>query len=92
MKKLNQVEIVENMSLLDNEWVHEDDCITREYIFDDFITAFGFMTSVAILAEKSDHHPDWQNSYNKVTISLSTHDAGGLTARDFDLASKLDLL
>jgi 4a-hydroxytetrahydrobiopterin dehydratase len=92
MKKLNQVEIVENMSLLDNEWVHEDDCITREYIFDDFITAFGFMTSVAILAEKSDHHPDWQNSYNRVIISLSTHDSGGLTAKDFDLASKLDLL
>jgi 4a-hydroxytetrahydrobiopterin dehydratase len=92
MKKLNQVEIVENMSLLDNEWANEDDCITREYIFDDFITAFGFMTLVAILAEKSDHHPDWQNSYNRVTISLSTHDSGGLTAKDFDLASKLDLL
>lgn len=92
MKKLDQNEIAENMSTLENEWVHEDDCITREYVFDDFITAFGFMTSVAILAEKMDHHPNWQNVYNRVNISLSTHDAGGLTARDFDMASQLDML
>lgn len=92
MKKLNQAEIAENLNTLDNEWVHEGDSITREYVFDDFITAFGFMTSVAILAEKADHHPNWQNVYNKVSISLSTHDAGGLTLRDFDLAEQIENL
>jgi 4a-hydroxytetrahydrobiopterin dehydratase len=92
MKKMDQNKIAKNMSLLDSEWVHEDDCITREYVFDDFITAFGFMTSVAILSEKLGHHPNWQNVYNKVIISLSTHDAGGITERDFELASQLDML
>jgi len=92
MKKLNQAEIAENLNILDNAWVHEGEFITREYEFDDFITAFGFMTSVAILAEKADHHPNWQNVYNKVSISLSTHDAGGLTQKDFDLAEQIENL
>ena len=55
----------------------------------DFSAAFGFMTRVAIAAEKMDHHPDWSNSWNKVTVDLSTHSAGGLTKNDFELAGKI---
>jgi 4a-hydroxytetrahydrobiopterin dehydratase len=66
--------------------------ITREFGFKDFSEAFGFMTRVALLAQSAGHHPDWSNSYNKVTISLSTHDAGGLSHNDTDLAAKIDRL
>ena len=59
-------------------------------MFDDFVRAFGFMTSVAIVAEKANHHPNWENVYNRVKIALSTHDSGGLTQKDFDLAAKID--
>lgn len=62
----------------------------RVWRFDDFSSAFAFMTRVALLAEKADHHPDWSNGYGRVTIDLSTHDAGGLTALDFDLAEAID--
>ena len=61
-----------------------------EIIFKDFVEAFSFMTAVAIIAEKSDHHPNWQNTYNKVNIALSTHDADGLTNKDFLLAKGID--
>jgi len=90
MEKLSQNEIIESLEDLDSAWTLNDDFISREFIFDDFITAFGFMTSVALLAEKVDHHPNWENVYNKVKISLSTHEAGGLTEQDFDLAINID--
>jgi 4a-hydroxytetrahydrobiopterin dehydratase len=61
----------------------------RMFEFNDFTQAFGFMTRVALAAEKMDHHPDWFNSWNKVTVDLSTHSAGGLTRNDFDLAEKI---
>jgi 4a-hydroxytetrahydrobiopterin dehydratase len=64
--------------------------IERTFRFADFVAAFGFMTRVAILAEKADHHPEWSNVYNRVTIRLTTHDAGGLSARDADLAAAID--
>jgi 4a-hydroxytetrahydrobiopterin dehydratase len=64
--------------------------IKRELKFADFNAAFGFMTRVAIEAEKRDHHPEWFNVYNRVEITLTTHDAGGLTERDLDLASFID--
>lgn len=64
--------------------------IVREFGFGGFVDAFGFMTRVALLAEKADHHPDWSNSYNKVTIALSTHSAGGLTPKDVALAKAID--
>ena len=64
--------------------------IRREFTFSDFAAAFGFMTHVAILAEKEDHHPEWSNVYNRVNILLTTHDAGGLSHRDIDLAGKID--
>lgn len=66
--------------------------IRREFKFANFIEAFGFMGRVALLAEKAGHHPDWSNVYNRVTISLSTHDAGGLTEKDIALARAIDRL
>jgi 4a-hydroxytetrahydrobiopterin dehydratase len=66
--------------------VKDRDAIHKRFSFADFNTAFAFMTRVAIQAEKSDHHPEWFNVYNRVDITLSTHDANGLTRRDIDLA------
>jgi 4a-hydroxytetrahydrobiopterin dehydratase len=68
------------------------DAIARSFAFKDFVDAFGFMTRVAFLAEKADHHPHWHNVWNKVEIVLTTDDAGGLSARDVALAKKIDEL
>ena len=74
------------------EWTHEPtrDAITRRFKFDDFAQAFGFMASVAIIAEKMDHHPEWSNVYNRVDILLTTHDADGLSERDVALAEAIE--
>ena len=64
--------------------------IRRTLTFTDFAEAFGFMARVAIIAEKADHHPEWFNVYNRVEILLTTHDAGGLSQRDIDLAKAID--
>lgn len=74
------------------KWTYQTDSICRTFEFNDFIDAFAFMTKVAILAEKMNHHPDWSNVYNKVEIHLNTHDAHGLTEKDFSLAQKIDNL
>jgi 4a-hydroxytetrahydrobiopterin dehydratase len=66
------------------------DAITRKFEFKDFNAAFGFMARAALLAEKMDHHPEWFNVYNKVEVTLSTHDAGGVTQKDIDLATAMD--
>ena len=66
--------------------------MSRQFTFPDFRAAFGFMAQVALLAEKQDHHPEWANVYNRVDITLITHDAGGLTQRDFRLAKAIDLI
>ena len=68
----------------------EPDHITRSFSFNNFVEAFGFMSSTALVAEKMEHHPDWSNVYNMVKISLFTHDVGGLTDKDFNLASRID--
>jgi 4a-hydroxytetrahydrobiopterin dehydratase len=68
------------------------DAITKTYTFSNFIEAFGFMTRAAIWAEKWDHHPEWTNIYKTVEVTLTTHDAGGLSARDVKLGEKLDTL
>jgi 4a-hydroxytetrahydrobiopterin dehydratase len=68
------------------------DAISRDFKFKDFSEAFGFMARVALLAQAADHHPDWSNTYSKVSITLSTHSAGGLTARDVALAEAIDKL
>ena len=64
--------------------------ISRRFAFADFNAAFGFMTRVALAAEKADHHPEWSNVWNRVEIRLTTHDAGGLTEKDFALAAFID--
>ncbi len=68
------------------------DAIARTFTFGDFNAAFGFMTRVALLAEKQDHHPEWFNVWNRVDITLSTHDAGGLSQRDVALAEAINAL
>jgi 4a-hydroxytetrahydrobiopterin dehydratase len=73
-------------------WVYDGEAqgIRRSFTFTDFAEAFAFMTRVAILAEKADHHPEWSNVYNRVEILLTTHDAGGLSDRDISLAKAID--
>jgi 4a-hydroxytetrahydrobiopterin dehydratase len=66
------------------------DAITKKFEFENFNEAFGFMTRVALLADKMDHHPEWFNVYSKVDVTLATHDASGVTQKDIDLASAMD--
>ncbi|WP_126172046.1 4a-hydroxytetrahydrobiopterin dehydratase [Altericroceibacterium xinjiangense] len=77
-----------------SDWTLRDDglAIEREFRFRDFSEAFGFMTRVALLAEQHDHHPEWSNVYNRVEITLTTHDAGGLSQRDVKMAQAIDAL
>ena len=74
------------------EWRLEDGKLRREFKFPDFVAAFGFMTQVAIAAEAINHHPEWFNVYNRVRVDLTTHDAGGLTALDVQLARRMDAI
>jgi 4a-hydroxytetrahydrobiopterin dehydratase len=92
MSKFNQQEIDQKLNTLHQDWIQEGEFIKRDFVFKNFVQAFGFMTSVAIEADNADHHPDWRNVYNKVYISLSSHDVGGITDKDFDLAIKIDKL
>jgi 4a-hydroxytetrahydrobiopterin dehydratase len=80
--------------LLAHGWTLRPDgkAISRGLAFKDFGQAFGFMTAVALAAERLDHHPDWSNSYNRVDISLSSHDVGGLTGRDIRLGRQINAL
>ena len=71
-------------------WTIYNKTIKKEFKFDNFIDAFGFMSKVALLSEKLDHHPNWQNTYNKVIIELTTHDKGGITTNDIKLAESID--
>jgi 4a-hydroxytetrahydrobiopterin dehydratase len=75
------------------EWKHENNRLKKTFSFKDFKEAFGFMTQVALIAEKMDHHPSWTNTYNKVSFELSTHDAGdNVTDKDRKLAEQIDKL
>jgi len=76
------------------EWSLRDDnlAIVRQFRFRDFSEAFAFMTRVALIAEKADHHPEWSNVYNRVEITLTTHDAGGLSQRDIAMAVAIGAL
>jgi len=92
--KLTQIERNDELlSLLNNDWKIDDnrDAISKKFKFKSFIQAFSWMTSVAIIAEKMDHHPEWANVYNTVEVTLTTHSAGGLTKLDLALAGKMDL-
>ena len=92
--KLTQIERNDELlSLLNNDWKIDDnrDAISKKFKFKSFIQAFSWMTSVAIIAEKMDHHPEWANVYSTVEVTLTTHSAGGLTKLDLALARKMDL-
>lgn len=91
MEKLTQEEIETRMASL-NGWTIAGNAIEKEFVFKDFVEAFSFMTQIALIAERVNHHPDWSNGYNKLHIKLSSHDAGGLTHRDFKLAAEIDRL
>ena len=73
-------------------WVARDEKLHREYQFPDFVHAFGFMATAAIAIEAMNHHPEWSNVWNRVVVDLTTHDAGGITAKDILLAEKLEEL
>lgn len=91
MPRLTDPERQELLSALDG-WalVEGRDAITKRFVFDDFNAAFGWMARVALAAETMNHHPEWSNTYNKVDVTLSTHDARGLTRRDIELAQRMD--
>ena len=91
LQKLTDEEIQSALESVPN-WTLVHGKLHREFQFDDFAGAFGFMASVALRAEAMNHHPEWFNVYNRVTIDLSTHDAGGLTENDFALAAAADAL
>jgi len=88
-QKLTDVEITERLSRAKG-WSLVNDKLHREFQCKDFITAFGNMTRVALIAESMNHHPEWFNVYNKVVIDLNTHDAKGISSLDFDLAAKIN--
>jgi 4a-hydroxytetrahydrobiopterin dehydratase len=90
MKPLSEAEVKEFLVGHLKDWTPGQNSIKREFKFKNFTGAFSFMTAVALEAEKMDHHPDWSNVYNTVSITLNSHDAGGVTQRDFDLAEKID--
>lgn len=90
-KRLAGDEVEQRLASL-RGWRVRDGRLHRELEFPTFAAAFGFMSSVAIEAQALDHHPDWSNSYTRVTIELISHDVGGLTDRDFRLAARIDAL
>ncbi len=89
--RLTQAEVGHALQSLPH-WTREPDgtAIARQFKFKTFDAAFGFMARCALAAEKADHHPEWSNVYNKVHVRLTTHDAGGLTQKDIDLAQVFD--
>lgn len=89
MKKLNTNEIEEALKNLSG-WTLKDDMIEKSFTFKDFKEAFSVMTHIAFECEQQNHHPNWENVYNNLTIKLSTHDAGGVTQKDIDLAKTIE--
>ena len=90
-KKLSDEEIRAKLESLAG-WQVKDGKLHRDFKFDDFGAAFGFMTRAAIVAEKMDHHPEWFNVYSRVSVDLTTHDAGGISNNDFELAEVMNKL
>ncbi len=91
LRKLQASEIRQRLDDLAH-WTLEAGKLHRALQFSDFVSAFGFMSSVALVAESMNHHPEWFNVYNRVVIDLATHDVDGISQRDFDLAGKIDAL
>lgn len=90
-KKLTDAQIQENLAQVDG-WTIENGKLHKEFQFDNFVTAFGFMTQLALVAESLNHHPEWFNVYNRVTIDLTTHDADGISELDFQWAKQADAI
>ncbi len=90
-QKLSDADIQAKLSDIPS-WAVADGKLHREYKFRDFVQAFGFMTSAALVAESMNHHPEWFNVYSTVNVDLATHDAGGITELDFTLAGKMEEL
>jgi 4a-hydroxytetrahydrobiopterin dehydratase len=88
---LDAAEIESRVGRLEG-WKIDSGKLHRDFKFANFVEAFGFMTRVAIVAEKMDHHPEWSNVYNRVSVDLTTHDAGGITQLDFALAEEMQSL
>lgn len=91
VKKLSEQELQQGLVKLSG-WSIKDGKLHKTFILGSFVEAFGFMSSVALLAESMNHHPEWFNVYNRVAIDLTTHDAGGISERDLKLAAKIDAL
>lgn len=89
--KLSPQAIAAALTQLDG-WRLENGKLHRQFRFPDFVAAFGFMTQVALVAEQLGHHPEWSNVYNRLRIELTTHDAGGISQRDIDFASRVNTL
>lgn len=90
-KKLNEAEVQERLEKFP-EWSLKDGKLYREYAFGDFVDAFGFMSSAALVSESLNHHPEWCNVYNKVRVHLSTHDVDGISELDFEWITKTEKL
>ncbi|MEO1133167.1 MAG: 4a-hydroxytetrahydrobiopterin dehydratase [Cyanobacteria bacterium J06639_1] len=91
MTALTEAEIQQGLDGLP-AWAIADDKLHRDFEFESFIEAFGWMSSVAIAAEAMGHHPEWFNVYNRVSVDLTTHDAGGISSLDIELAERMDAL
>ena len=91
VKKLSETEIQQGLLSLPG-WTLQNGKLHKTFKFQSFVEAFGFMAKVALLSEAMNHHPEWSNVYDRVTINLETHDAGGITALDLDLAGKIEIL
>ena len=89
VNKLSETELTTEIEKL-AEWTVQKNKLHREYSFKDFVHAFGFMATSAMIIEKMNHHPEWFNVYGKVIVDLTTHDAGGITKKDIELAGKLE--
>jgi 4a-hydroxytetrahydrobiopterin dehydratase len=92
--KFNNTDIATALSKLNasalSPWEINDHKLCKTFKFKDFAQAFGFMSTIALYAEKQDHHPEWSNTYNRVNITLTTHDAGGISQKDFNLAHTVE--
>ena len=91
VEKLDGATIEERLSKLDG-WTIRDEKLHRRFVFSDFNEAFGFMARIALIAESMNHHPEWFNVYNQVEVHLTTHDAGGISTLDFELAEQMETI
>ena len=89
--KLTDTEVAARLATLPG-WTLAAGKLHKAFVFGDFVAAWGFMSAMALVAETMGHHPEWSNVWNRVTVDLTTHDAGGISALDFDLAARMDTL